>query len=261
MNLKINFRPFLNNIRANAPTILSIGAAIGVITTAISAAKAAPIANAILEDLKFEPETKKEDRVNIVKIAKVYAPTIIFGSATIAAILASNHISVGRIKALTGAYNQMRSRYTDYASAAACALAGADMNEALHDEIAKTAYSETKLEAPPGQFIFVDEYSKQDFIASKEDVISALYVLNRTAQTKRCASLNLYYSLLGLPNWDGDGSLPVSSGDALVWDMDDLACDGKEWIDILPVEHTEEDGTVWYSLLMLDEPTLAEWFR
>lgn len=261
MNFRVDFRPLINGIRARGPTLLSIGAVIGVVVTAVSAAKAAPTAKDISKDLKFEPETKQEDRAKIIQIVKTYTPTFIFGSLTIAAIIASNQINIGRINALSGAYTQMRSRYLDYASAAACALGGAEANESIHDQVVKDIKQDVEQETPPGQFIFVDEYSKQDFVASREDVISALYMLNRTAQIKRCVPLNLYYSLLGLPKWDGDGSLPVNSGDILVWDMDDLASEGKEWIDILPVEHKEESGEVWYSLLMLDEPLLAEWFR
>lgn len=96
----------------NAPTILSIMAIGGVITTGLFAANAALEAQRILEEEKEDiPKTEA-----IAKTWQCYIPPIVSGAITITAIIASDRINKSRIVALASAYvlsNENAKKYRD----------------------------------------------------------------------------------------------------------------------------------------------------
>lgn len=127
-------------IRKYSPEILIIGGIFGVVGSAIMACKATTKVQGILEETKpdiekvhavvadesipedeYSEEDSKKDLAIIyvqtgVKLAKLYGPSIILGTLSIASILASNNILHKRNVALAAAYTAVDTGFKEYRS-------------------------------------------------------------------------------------------------------------------------------------------------
>ena len=123
-------------IKRNTPTLLTCLGAIGVVATAVLAAKETPKALSLLENSKKE----KEEELTMfekVKIASpIYIPSVITGMATIACIFGSNIISKSQQATLMSAYALLDNAYKEYRKKAD-ELYGKQASEQIREEIAK----------------------------------------------------------------------------------------------------------------------------
>ena len=126
-----------NGIQKHSPEILAGVGVIGTVTSAVMACKATLKLNDILDDCKetrnkikevaenpkyeneYTPEDVKKDiAINYtqtaVKIAKLYAPAVILGSASLGCLLASNDILRKRNAALSAAYMTVDKSFKEY---------------------------------------------------------------------------------------------------------------------------------------------------
>lgn len=126
-----------NGIQKHSPEILAGVGVIGTVTSAVMACKATLKLNDILDDCKetrnkikevaenpkyeneYTPEDVKKDiTINYtqtaVKIAKLYAPAVILGSASLGCLLASNDILRKRNAALSAAYMTVDKSFKEY---------------------------------------------------------------------------------------------------------------------------------------------------
>lgn len=126
-----------NGIQKHSPEILAGVGIIGTVTSAVMACKATLKLNDILDDCKetrnkikevaenpkyeneYTPEDVKKDiTINYtqtaVKIAKLYAPAVILGSASLGCLLASNDILRKRNAALSAAYMTVDKSFKEY---------------------------------------------------------------------------------------------------------------------------------------------------
>lgn len=160
----------------NAPTILSILAIGGVITTGILAANSALEAKKVLEEAKNQPETKTEA---IAKTWQCYVPPVVSGAITIAAIVASDRMNKSRIMALASAYalsNKNAKEYRDKVKE----MLGEKTDQKIKDEIGKKKASEISgVTAPEGKMICIDSMTGQQFISSIDDIQRAAANVNR----------------------------------------------------------------------------------
>lgn len=124
-------------LKKHSPEILVITGIIGVVSSAVMACKATTKLNGILEETKetidtihkyaddesmadryTQEDTKKDLTITYVqtglKIAKLYAPAIIIGAASITGILASNNILRKRNVALAAAYAAVDKSFKEY---------------------------------------------------------------------------------------------------------------------------------------------------
>lgn len=129
---KIGFK-----IKKHSPEILAAAGTVGVVTSAVIACKATTKASRIMEEHKNQidlvhsfaedngyteeyTETDYKKDVTIVyaqtgvKLAKEYAPAVILGTVSIAAMLGSNHILRKRNIALSAAYAAVDRGFKDY---------------------------------------------------------------------------------------------------------------------------------------------------
>ena len=122
-------------IKKHSPEILVVVGVVGVVTSAVMACKATTKASDVIEehkkemdDIHFVAETKPEkyseedfqkDTVIVytqtaVKLAKLYAPSIAIGVASIACIIGSHNILTKRNAALAAAYTAVDKTFKEY---------------------------------------------------------------------------------------------------------------------------------------------------
>lgn len=184
-------------IKRNASTILTCIGAVGVVATAVMAAKESPKALTLLKDAK---EEKGEDltKWEKVKIAgPVYIPSVITGAATIACIFGSNVISKHQQATLMSAYALLDKSYKEYKKKTD-ELYGEEAGEHIREEIAKDKYTGDDALVDDDKELFFDFYSGRYFESTKEAVTWAEYETNRALVVNGAVCLNEYYDFLGL---------------------------------------------------------------
>ena len=110
----MNAQRLKRDISRNSSTILTVVGAVGVITTAVSAARATPKAlkyNKEAEERKGEELTTRE---TILATSKAYLPTIAIGASTIVCIFSANILTKNQQKAMAGAYALVNETFKDY---------------------------------------------------------------------------------------------------------------------------------------------------
>lgn len=190
----MNIRPF---IKKNTPTILTCIGAVGVVITAIMAAKATPKALIMLKDAEEEKGEKLTKWEKVNTISPVYIPTAIVGMATIICIFSSNAINKHQQAALTSAYALLDSSYREYKKKVEELHCEKD-DEQIRAEIAKDKCIRDYKILEDGKELFFDFYSGKYFESTKEMVMRAQYETNRAMFVNGAVSLNEYYALLGL---------------------------------------------------------------
>ena len=124
-------------LKKHSPEILMVTGTIGVVTSAVMACKATLKVNDILEETKqdiekingvleneeyadkYSEEDSKKDLVIVyaqtgIKLAKLYAPSVILGTLSLGAMITSNNILRKRNVALVAAYTVLDKGFKDY---------------------------------------------------------------------------------------------------------------------------------------------------
>lgn len=217
----------------NASTVLTCLGGVGVVTTAIFAAKATPKAMKLIEEAK---EEKGEDlsKWEKVKVAgPSYIPAALIGMTTLGCIVASNVLNKKTQASITSAYALLDQSYRQYQNKVK-EIYGEDTHQEIMDAIAAEKAENVGINSPGfvsndrlyvdeqcGETrIFYDEFGDRFFNATLEQVISAEYHLNRNYTLRGYTVLNELYEFLGLE--------PTEYGNELGWAISD---DGTFWID------------------------------
>lgn len=243
MNLLQSSKLFL---KRNSSTILTCVGGVGVIATAVTAAKATPKAMALLGKAKDE---KGEELTTFEKVrtaAPAYIPSAVMGAATIACIFGANALNKRQQAALMSAYALLDNSYKEY-KAKVTELYGEDADTEVRKEIAKNHYEEQKPSTSELQ-LFYDEFSQRYFESTTEKVLRAEYDLNRMLAECYGVFLNEWYDLLGIET--------VDYGDFLGWSTYELV--ETTWLSWVDFEHTKtvmNDGLEVTIVTMKMEPT------
>lgn len=162
----------MNKMRwtSTALTCLSV---IGVVGTAVAAAKARPKADickakAIRE--KGEPLTKKEE---IVAVFPAYVPTIAIGAGTIACIFGNGILNRKQQASFASAYALLDRSYKEYKRKIE-ELYGEGTDEMVVSEIADDKYEELvkdDLDVANGERLFFDSNTLQFFRSTLDEVV------------------------------------------------------------------------------------------
>lgn len=238
-------------IKRNMPTILSIGAAIGVVVSNVLTNKAS-----IKATLKIDEVEKKKHReltfVEEVKVvAPIYAPSIVVGAATIGCIFGSNFLNKKQLAALAGAMSLLQANFKRYREEVVHEVGKEkeeDIWKASRTPITKTvSEQESKFVDTTGLIFFIDSITDQGFYTDKATVESAILKLNRKLQMNpnHTVTLNEFRDDLDL--------VPTCFGNIVGWSKIDMDEDDKldDWIDIQLVPFENMDG---YYLRYLDLP-------
>jgi hypothetical protein len=241
-------------IKRNMPTILSIGAAIGVVVSNVLTNKAS-----IKATLKIDEVEKKKHReltfIEEVKVvAPIYAPSIVVGAATIGCIFGSNFLNKKQLAALAGAMSLLQANFKRYRDEVVH-----EVGKEKEEDIWKASRaSETPLyktiSEQEGKFIdttgltfFIDSLTDEGFYTDKATVESAILKLNRKLQMNpnQTVTLNEFRNDLDLHATNFGNIVGWSKIDVDEYDTVDT------WIDIQLVPFENSDG---YYIRYLDLP-------
>lgn len=232
-------------IKRNMPTILSIGAAVGVVVSNILTNKAS-----IQATLKVDEIEKKKHReltfIEEVKVvAPIYAPSIVVGAATIGCIFGSNFLNKKQLAALAGAMSLLQANFKRYREEVVNEVgkekeeniwkASRPNGESLYKTVSE---QESKFVDTTGLTFFIDSLTDEGFYTDKATVESAILKLNRKLQMNpnQTVTLNEFRNDLDLH--------PTNFGNIVGWskiDVDEYDTTDP-WIDIQLVPFENTDG-------------------
>ena len=238
-------------IKRNMPTILSIGAAVGVVVSNILTNKAS-----IKATLKVDEVEKKKHReltfieeVNVV--APIYAPSIVVGAATIGCIFGSNFLNKRQLVALAGAMSLLQANFKRYREEVVHEVGEEKEEEiwkAVKEPTTKTiSEQESKFVDTTGLIFFIDSLTDEGFYTDKSTVESAILKLNRklTLSPNQTVTLNEFRHDLELH--------PTNFGNIVGWSKIDMDENDNvdDWVDIQLVPFENNNG---YYIRYLDLP-------
>lgn len=211
--------------KRSSSTILICVSAVGVVATAVLAAKAAPKAKQLLEEAKGE---KGEDltKLEMVKTAgPVYIPAAVIGMLTITCMFGANTLSRRSQATLSSAYGLLDQSFRRYKNKVK-ELYGEETHDRIMKEIVTEDAENVKLTAcgftnssldfgvdDEVERRFYDTYSGRAFSSTIERVLQAEYHLNRNFLLAGAIDINEFYEFLGLS--------PIEDGDKIGWDFSD----------------------------------------
>lgn len=237
--------------KRHGSTVLTCIGTVGVVATAVTAAKATPKALMLLEEAE---ETKGKELSTMEKLmvaAPAYIPATLIGASTIACIFGAHVLDKRQQAALTSAYALLNSSYKEYRNKVKDIL-GEQADSNILNEIAKDKYDETKVvkaeEKKEETCLFFEEFRGQYFESTLEEVKNAEYHLNRKLALQDYVELNDFYILMNLP--------PTEFGATTGWSTwHSFEMYGYDWIDIRCVED-EINGNKFYRIEWVIAPEL-----
>lgn len=244
--MKVNFNQISRGITKAVPHLLT---GVGILWFGIGT-KAAFDAGMSVSNMIHQSKDFVDDMPPDAKrVVREILPAVGAFAVGVSCVVMSDVSSTRRIKATEAAYNRLATNFTEYRAAVIGALgAEADRIAAKASTEVNTPESDTP-PLPEGYSYFYDSFSHNHFIARFENVVAAEYDANRYLCENGFISVNKFYDFLEIPH--------VDRGDDLGWEIGELAdYAGICWLDFENVEHVEEDGTKWYSIHYMYDPTI-----
>ena len=239
-------------LKKNSTTILACVGAVGVVATAITAAKAVPKANERIADARLEKGEKLTKLETALAAAPAYIPTVAIGLSTVTCIFGANVLNKHQQASVASAYAVIDRTFKEY-KGKLIEMYGEDADVKIRQAIANDHRDEEVRAYAPGlvpalgvgeKCLFYEEYRGRYFEATMNEVLNAEYHLNRNFAMRGCASLNEFYSFLGLD--------PMDFGDVMGWGCGRLVENFEmPWIDFNH-RKTELDGGVVCYLIEYD---------
>lgn len=236
-------------LKRHSSTILTVIGVIGVGATAVTAVRATPKALKLLDKAK---EEKGEDLTKLETVqtaGPAYIPSVVFGAATVTCVIGANILNKRQQASIASAYALISSSYKEY-RAKLKELYGEEADTQVREAIEKEKCTDpggyvpgqAQLDISGEKITCYDEYRGKYFETTMAALINAEYHFNRNFALYGYASLNDFYSFLGLE--------ATEQGDALGWAAWKFYEDGFEgaWIDIDHRKVTMEDGMECYIL-------------
>ena len=243
--------------KENGASILSGLGVIGVVSTAVMAAKATPKATVLLAEKEMYKQEKYGERLTrferVLAMTPAYIPAILMGTATTACILGANHINQNKQAALISAYMCLDSEYKAYQQKTKD-IFGEAAEKKVREELEKDRYICEKYGDPSEKRLFYDEFSNRYFEMSIYELQKAIYEVNRMYNYLGEVSLNHFYEFVGLK--------PIDLGDSLGWNgHKDWECLGFSWIEVKLDAIETPDNLEAYALQFEIDPShdFKEW--
>ena len=214
----INANDCARLIKANAPAILTASACVGTVATAILTAKSTTLAIERIADYCEANLRSPEDlswREKFAVSYRVYIPPAITGVATLVSIVAANRIQYARGAAFALAYSGSEAAFRRYREAVSDVVEPKDVQK-ITSRVAEKSIQEagqplsgTVLVASSGYVLCYDIFSGRYFRSDIETIRRVENNINGQLNTESYASLNEFYSGLGLP--------PIAAGELVGW--------------------------------------------
>lgn len=248
--------------KKNASTILTCLGGVGVVATAVTAAKATPKALKVLDEAKKEKGEELTKMEKFKMAAPAYIPATLIGVGTLTCVFGANVISKREQAALVSAYTLLDSSYKKYKQKLK-ELYGEETHNKIVDAIAVEKVDRdwgvsgsyfgqscdlANEEACGDQVLFYEENSGRYFESTIEQVLSVAYHINRNYALRGYCYLNEYFEFLGLETTD--------YGSVMGWAPTD---EGEYWIEVNTRKTVLDDGLEVYILETPFEPTYEPW--
>lgn len=204
----------------NSPSILTGLAIAGVVSTTVLAVKATPIALDAIGEYESKPNglwIRASNKERFKLVWRPYLPAALVGSVTIACIIGANSISLRRQAALVGAYTLAEAYSKDYREQVEKTI-GKAKEKSIRDEVAQTHLDRDPVSnhevivTGNGKVLCYDDWSGRYFESEMQTIKAAQNQINEECINNSYASLNDFYSAIGIPNTGG--------GDEFGWTMD-----------------------------------------
>lgn len=240
-------------VKKHASTILTCMGAAGVVATAITAAKATPVAMELLDEAKAEKGAVLTKTETLLVAGPAYIPATLIGVSTVACIFGAHVLNKRQQAALASAYALLNSTYNEYREKVV-ELLGEEADIEIKNEIAKDKYDANKVikateEPEPNDIcLFFEEFRGQYFETTLQTVKDAEYQLNRKLALHDYAELNDFYKFMQLPPTEYGAILGWST-----WASGEFY--GYEWIEFHHIKDILPDGTEYYRIEMPFPPT------
>ena len=240
-------------VKRSPEILMGIGIA-SAFTSTVLAVKATPKAIELMEKRKAELEVEKLPGVEIVKTTwKCYIPAAASGVTAVACLIGSSSVNASRNAALATAYKLSETALSEYRD---------KVIETIGEEKEKTVLekvTEERVKNDPvtnkevlvtghGTSLCYDSHFGRYFEYDMDAIKRAENEINRQLVTDMYASLNDFYSLVGLEH--------VDAGDQLGWNLDDglveiyysshLATDGRP---CLAINYTKPPKYGYYNFI------------
>lgn len=215
--MKFDLTKMKGSINKHAPEILLVTGIVGVVATAILAARGATKAADILAKKKEESETEEIEKVEVVKAyAEAYAPAVAAGIVTIGSIVGSHKISANRLASLANAYALADNSFKIYKEKVKEAI-GEKKESNIRDEVVKERLAQNPVNNDvvvigTGDVLCYDCLSGRYFRSTMNKVQKAVNDVNEVMKCDNYISLNELYDYLGLPHIDIGDDLGWSAG-------------------------------------------------
>lgn len=231
-------------LRKHGGTLLTIGASVGVVLTAIETGKATIKAEKLMELNKDIPEYDTKQKV--LDCWHFYIPAAVVGAGTISCIVGANMLSRKEIARLSAAYMALGKTYQEYRRQVAERI-GRDEEQQLHASVAE----EVKRDKDGDVIrLFYEPATKRYFHATMSRVIEASYYFNRELATNGCISVNEWCNYLC-----ADELTITPEGDQMGWCLDQLIYDWDAyWMDFEYDKQMTDDGLECYYLAPALDP-------
>lgn len=214
--------------RKQLPTIMSVGAVLGLGATVYLSIKAKPKADKIIESAKEKieeidkrekelTETQTEEHFKDVKreirnvkiecaldTAKAVWRPVVVGCVTIALILGANRVSMGRLASISAAYEIATGDSKKYKEKVK-ELLGEKKETEIREAVVNDKMSEATetdfeiIDTGKGSMLYFDAWSGRYFRSCATAIKAAVNEVNRLALGNDFASLDDFYYELGLP--------------------------------------------------------------
>lgn len=286
------FNKMTFQLKKHSPEILIVAGVVGTVASAVMACKATTKISSILEESKesieqihevsndktkvdiYSPEDAKKDLTIVyvqtgVKLAKLYAPSVILGALSITSILASNNILRKRNVAIAAAYATVDKGFKEYRSKVVnrfgeqvdrelrYGVKAKEIEETVVDEkgkekVVKKTINVTDNSLPNGYARYFEQYTKDDsgnIVRNPNWEDNNDYNLlflngiqnfaNDKLKVNKRLFLNEVYEMLGLPK--------TKEGQIVGWIYDENGSDGNGYVDFSIDEDSiiyNEDGSI-----------------
>lgn len=226
---------------------MTIVGGVGVVATAVTAAKATPKALTLLEAAKKEKD-EELTKMDIIRVAgPAYIPSILIGAGTLACVFGANMLNKKQQASLMSAYALLDQSYKDYKDKTE-ELYGKEATTAIKEAVANDKYEEQDIPEEDDKQLFYDQYSQRFFKATNETILSAEYAINKMLAEDCSVYLNELYDLFEISAIDGGEDIGWSSAQMfeMYW---------SSWIDFYHTKAKTNEGEEYY-IIDYTEPTV-----
>ena len=242
----------------NSASILTGLGVVGVVSTAVLAAKATPKALYLLEEK--EKYKQEEYGYSLTRFEKVlamtpaYIPAVLAGLATATCILGANRVNQIKQASLMSAYTYLDSSFKEYQRKVK-EVFGDEGEVKVRAELEKEIELYNKFGSLHETRLFYDEVSKRYFEMSMYEMKEAEYNMNRMFNFLGSLKLNEVYEFFNLA--------PTEYGETVGWAaLRDWETIGYSWIEVTFDEVETTDGLQALSIKFNMEPTkdYLQWY-